>query len=66
MDDPGDFLFEKMFFQAAHIAILEEVLTTVTANLKAIADVHHVDISAELTKINIAYGSIAKLKKGIT
>jgi hypothetical protein len=64
MKDPNEFLFEKMFFQAAHIAILEEALATARTDLVALSDLH--DVKNALNKIDIAYNSIDKLKKGTT
>lgn len=60
----SDFLFEKMFFQAAHIAILEEALATARKDLVELSD--RVDITPALMKIDVAYDSIEKLKKGIS
>lgn len=62
--DATEYLFEKMFFQAAHIAILEEALLTAQHDLQALATEHGLDIVTELTKIEVAYQSIDKLKKG--
>jgi hypothetical protein len=60
----NNYLFEKMFFQAARIAILEEALETLYEDLKKIQLAGKLDLSTEIAKIEIAYQSIEKLDKG--
>ena len=60
-----NYLFEKVFFQAAHIAILEEAVATAQRDLKMLGLEHPgLDVTPALAKIDVAYASIEKLKKG--
>lgn len=55
-------LFEKVFLQCAHIAILEEALQSAEQDIERIANEHDIDVSEELERIAIAYRSVLKLR----
>jgi hypothetical protein len=60
-----NYLFEKVFFQAAHIAILEEAIDTIEKDIINLSEKHPgLDIGNMLAKLSVAHESIAKLKKG--
>jgi len=66
------FMFEKVFFQAAHISILDLALQEARKDIYHIRD--HIDLNQHevgrqilkeaIQKIDIAYRSIEKLKAG--
>ena len=62
MSDSQDYLFEKVFFQSAHIAILEELIDTLE---KDIQNLHEVDVANMLIKITIARAAVERSKKGM-
>lgn len=62
--DTNDYLFEKMFFQAAEISILDVALKQARDDLISLGATHDINVDVELVKINIAYASIQKLKNG--
>lgn len=70
-----DFLFDKVYQQAAHIAILDVALKEaksdltklkeqILANSAAYSGIGTEGLNAALSKIEVAYTSIERLKKG--
>lgn len=63
MPDTHDYMFEKLFFQAAHIALLDVALKQARDDIMAIGVKHDINVTEELIRIKVAYSSIAKLGK---
>lgn len=59
-----EYLFEKVFFQAAHISILDVALRQAREDIIELGKQHDINVQDALMKIKVAFSSVDKLQKG--